>query len=367
MIKIGNHLIDNNQPVFIIAEISCNHQGDFYQAQELVKAAAQAGADAIKLQTYTADTMTLDSSQPWFQAVGNWKGKTLYELYKEAATPWSWFPQLTALANEYGLESFSTPFDETAVNFLEKFNPSCYKISSYEFTFIPLLKKVAKTGRPIIASTGFDSLEEVTYSVKILRNYGVKDLILLFCLTSYDLISSSSTANLATMLDLKKRFNVEVGLSENSGGIDIAYAAANLGASVIEKHLVLEHDPSILDNAFSLDKLEFKSMVDSIRSAKKLSPEERLRLNAEIKNGSLFGQVIYGPKNDIEKQFSGFRRVLIASKDIKTGELLTTDNISGLRTTNAPGFPSRFLESFLNKTAKCNINRGDPVTFSLIN
>ncbi|MFA5173399.1 MAG: N-acetylneuraminate synthase family protein [Candidatus Paceibacterota bacterium] len=367
MTKIGNYSIGIGHPVFIIAEISCNHQGDFYQAKELVKAAARAGADAVKLQTYTASTMTLDSPQPWFQAAGNWKGRTLYKLYEEASTPWNWFPQLSALAAEYGLETFSTPFDESAVDFLEEFNPPCYKIASYEFNFIPFLEKVAKTGRPIIASTGLDSLEEVTYSIQTLRNFGAKDLILLFCLTSYDSASPSATANLATMLDLKERFNVEIGLSENAGGTDIARAAAILGASIIEKHLVLQHNPFILDDAFSLDELEFKSMVDNIRSDEKLLPSDRSRLASKIKNGPLFGQIIYGPKNDTEKQFAGFRRVIIAIKNIKTGELLTQGNIRGLRTANAPGLATRYFFDLLGKTAKCDISRGDPLTFSLIN
>lgn len=367
MIKIGSRLIGNKHPVFIVAEISCNHERDFNQAEKLVKAAARAGADAIKLQTYTADTMTLDSPQPWFQAAGNWKGRTLYKLYEEAATPWEWFPQLSALATQYGLEAFSTPFDETAVDFLEKYSPPCYKIASYEFNFIPLLEKVAKTGRPIIASTGFDSLEEATYSVQTLCNSGAKDLILLFCLTSYNASTPDASANLATIIDLKERFNVEIGLSENAGGADIARAAAILGASVIEKHLVLEHDPSILDDDFSLDEKGFKFMVDKIRTDEKLPLSERSRFAAKIKNGPLFGQVIYGPKNETEKKFAGFRRVIIATKVIKAGELLTKGNICGLRTANAPGLSTRHYANLLGKTAKCNISRGDPLTFSFIN
>jgi len=345
-------------PIFIIAEISGNHDGDITQAKEMIKSAAKIGANAVKIQTYTADTMTLNIDSSYFTADGNWKGQTLYELYQKAHTPWEWLPELQKTAIENNIILFSTPFDETAVDFLEKYNMSVYKISSYEFTDIPLLKKVAQTGKSIIASTGFDTEKEIDLSIKTLKNNGAKDITILYCLTSYS-NENKENCNLATMLDIKEKFKVKIGLSENSGSIEVVEAACLLGASTIEKHFVLEHNKKHIDDPFSLDIKEFENMIKTIR--KNESIKNKNGLVKKIKSGPLFGKVLYGPKNENEKKFAGFRRVIVASKNIQKNEEITEKNIKCVRTNHAPGLPTKFYEKILKKKASQDIPFGTPI------
>ena len=315
----GKKTIGKGEPCFIVAEVSCNHKQNLEQAKEIVRAAARAGADAVKIQTYTPDTMTIDSNQKWFMLGGkdqpdSWKGKNLYNLYKEAYTPWEWDEPLKKLAEDLGLVFFSTPFDPTAVDFLEKLNVPCYKIASYEATDIPLLKRVARTGKPVIMSVGFADLEEINFSVKTLRGNGTKDLALLHCTTSYFDEADESHTNLRTISDLEQRYGVVAGFSDNMGGIDAPVMAAAMGAAIIEKHLVLKHDPTILDDRFSLDEENMKKMVEKIRWQEKL-----------------MGQPKYGTQSSSEEYNKRFRRSVFSVSDIKKGEKFTTANIRVIR------------------------------------
>ena len=267
---VGDRTVGEGQPAFIVAEVSCNHQQNYAQAEAIVRAAARAGADAVKLQTYTPDTMTLDSKKKWFRVDGdtnpdNWKGKTFYDLYKEAYTPWDWHPKLQKIAHELGLEFFSSPFDKTAVEFLTGLKVPVFKIAAYESTDIPLLREVAKTGKPVIVSVGFATLDEVAQAVKTLRDAGAKDIAVLHCTTSYADKERREGTHLRTMEDLRKQFDVVVGFSDNMGGVKAPALAAAMGASIIEKHLVVKHNPAVLDDRFSLDPEEFTEMVRLIR------------------------------------------------------------------------------------------------------
>ncbi len=351
-IKIGNTVIGKGEPVFIVAEISCNHQQKLEQAMALIDAAAHAGADAVKFQTFTPDTITIDSHEKWFNVGGkdnpsSWKGKTFYELYKEAYMPWEWHAALKKKAEGLGLTFFSTPFDSTAVDFLEKLGVPCYKIASYECTDIPLLKKVASTGKPVIISIGFATLEEVELSISTLKKHGSGEIVVLHCTTSYDKAAISGATNLRTIPDLNSRFNVLSGFSDNMGGIDAPALAAAVGAVVIEKHLLLKHDGKILDDRFSLDTVEFKKMVEKIRWQEKT-----------------MGNVHYGPNTEAEEYNKQFRRSLFAVKDISKGEAFNLENIRSIRP--AYGLPPKHLEEILGKKASCAIKRGTPLSWEMV-
>jgi len=348
--KIGNKTIGAGR-CFIVAEMSGNHEQNYDKAVAIIKAAVNAGADAIKLQTYTADTMTLNSDKEWFRVGGeknpeSWKGQTFYELYKKAYTPWEWFPKLKKIAEDLGLVFFSTPFDATAVDFLEKLGVPAYKIAAYESVDVPLLQRVAKTEKPVIVSVGFSTLEEVKLTVETLKMAGSKDIVILQCTTSYADKPRVGATNLRTMKDIREKFKVHSGLSDNMGGIDAPVLAASLGAVVIEKHLVLEHG-SALDDRFSLDPNEFKAMVDSIR-----------------KNETMLGKVAYGPQTPEEKYNKNFRRSLFASADIKKGDKFTTKNIRSIR----PGYglPPKDYDRVIGKRAKQDISLGTPLSWKLI-
>jgi pseudaminic acid synthase len=350
---IGDRRVGEGEPTFIIAEVSCNHQQDYAQAEAIVRAAARAGADAVKIQTYTPDTMTIDSDKPWFRVDGdanpdNWKGKTFYQLYQEAYTPWDWDEKLQKLAAELGLIFFSTPFDPTAVDFLETLNVPCYKIAAYESTDIPLLRAVAKKGKPVIISVGFATLPEIEYSLKTLRDAGAKDITVLHCTTSYQNTEAANTAHLRTMLDIKDRFDVVVGFSDNMGGIEVPVLSAAMGAAVIEKHLVLKHDTAILDDQFSLDVAEFTEMVRRLRAQ-------------EV----AMGKVAYGPRTKEEEHNKRFRRSLFVVKNIKKGELFTEDNIRSIRP--ALGLETKHIDEVLGRTASEDIERGTPLSWELVN
>ncbi|MFQ5730310.1 MAG: N-acetylneuraminate synthase family protein, partial [Waddliaceae bacterium] len=255
-ITIQNRKIGDGHPCFIVAEMSSNHGQNLEKLKDLIRSASQAGADAVKLQTYTPDTITMDCDKPWFyvDAPDNpkeWKGQTFYQLYQKSYTPWEWHPEIKKIAEELGMIFFSSAFDATAVDFLETLNIPCYKIASYEATDIPLLRKVASTGKPIILSVGFATLEEIEYSISELREYGAQDIVLLQCTTSYAAEEKIKHTNLATMNDLRTRFNVLTGFSDNMGGVEVPTLAAAMGAAVIEKHFVLDHTSGDLDERFS--------------------------------------------------------------------------------------------------------------------
>jgi len=348
----GPRQIGGGAPSFIVAEMSCNHLQKFEKAVQIIKAAAASGADAVKLQTYTADTMTLDCDNPWFieraeENPESWKKKTLYELYQTAYTPWEWHPRLHEVADECGIALFSTPFDGTAVDFLETQKVPCYKIASYEATDIPLLKAVARTGKPVIMSVGFATLPEIEYSVGVLRENGCRELALLHCLTSYADAPDLKHVNLRTIDDLRERFEVVAGFSDNNGGIELPVVAATLGASIIEKHLVLGVNEGSYDDRFSITPEQLKEMCGAIRRA------EEAR-----------GTVRYGCQNASEEGNKYFRRSLFVVRDMKAGELFTAENIRDIRPSH--GLPTKYYETVLGKRAAVNIERGTPLTWEMV-
>ena len=350
---IGNRIIGDGQPAFIIAEVSCNHQQNYAQAEAIVRAAANAGADAVKIQTYTPDTQTIDCDKPWFYVDGNsnpdsWKGRTFYQLYQEAYTPWDWDAKIQKLAQELGLIFFSTPSDPASVDFLETLNVPLYKIAAYEATDVTLLRAVARTGKPMIVSVGFATLAEVEYSIKVLRDSGAKDIAVLHCTTSYQDSENAQTTHLRTMLDIKERFDVVAGFSDNMGGVRIPALAAAMGAAIIEKHIVIKHDPSVLDDRFSLDPAEFSEMVRLIRE------QERA-----------MGEVAYGTRTPGEEENRRYRRSLFVVKDMKKGEKFTPENVRSIRPAN--GLETKYIDEVLESHAATDIERGTPLSWEIIN
>ncbi|MDP2676869.1 MAG: pseudaminic acid synthase [bacterium] len=348
--NIGGRKISSGEPCFVIAEMSGNHNQSFDRAVEIIKAVADAGADAVKLQTYTADTMTIDSDKPWFR-VGegdkpdSWKGKTLYELYKIAYTPWDWQPKLKKIAEELGLIFFSTPFDASAVDFLEGMDVPCYKVASFEVVDIPLLKKIARTGKPVILSSGPSSLEDIELALTTLRENGARDIVLLHCISAYP--AKPENMRLQTIEDLRKRFNVEVGLSDHSMGIEIPIAARVLGACAIEKHVTLKRAEGGVDSDFSLEPQELKELVRTIRNVEKA-----------------MGEPSYDSWSPQELEEKKSRRSLFAVENIKKGEIFTERNIRSIRP--GAGIHPKFYEEVLGKKAKQNIERGTPLSRDLV-
>ncbi len=335
--KIGN--FDTDKKVFIIAELSANHNGSLQTALDTIKAAAQAGANAIKLQTYTADTLTLDCDREDFIIKGGtlWDGKKLYDLYKKAYTPWEWHKELFEYARSLGLDIFSTPFDKSAVDFLEQFEPSCYKIASFEITDYRLIEYVASKRRPVIISTGVATLEEIEDVVKICEDV---PLILLKCTSAYP--APLEYANLLTIPDMKKRFGVEVGFSDHTLGTTAPIVAVALGARVIEKHFILNKSIGGADADFSMDKDEFALMVKAIRETEKL-----------------LGKVDYS-MSEKKKKSRQFARSLYVAKDIKKGEVFSEENIRSVR----PGYgmhPKHFKD-ILGKIATKDYKFGERFT-----
>ena len=345
--KIGKRRIGEGQPVFIIAEISANHNQSFNKAKKLVKTACQCGADAIKLQTYTPDTMTVDCANDYFQVKVNpaWKGRTLYKLYQEAYTPWEWQPELKKIANSYGVLLFSTPFDETAVDFLEKMNVPAYKIASFELVDVELLKKVAQTKKPVIISRGMSSLEELKLAISVLRKNGASQIAVLHCVSSYP--ASPEEMNLATIADIRKKFNVVSGLSDHTLTISVAVASVALGACIIEKHFTLKRSDGGPDAGFSLEPKEFKEMVKSVREVEKA-----------------VGKAQYSVQKK-ESENIVFRRSLFVVKDAIKGEKFTRENVRCIR----PGYglAPRFLQKIIGKKSKKNIKKGTPLIWDFIN
>lgn len=329
---------------FIIAEMSGNHNHSIERAVSIVDAVADAGAHAIKLQTYTADTLTIQGAYTITDKKSLWYGKELYDLYKEAYTPWEWHEKLFARAKEKGIICFSTPFDETSVDFLEKLGNPIYKIASFENNYHHLLQKVAQTGKPVIMSTGISTREELTESVDVLRRNGCNELTLLKCTSSYP--ASPESSNINTIPDLQKTFNCQVGLSDHTLGIGVAVASIALGAVVIEKHFTLDRSEGGVDSAFSLEPHELKLLVDETKRA-----------------WLSLGKISY----DITQEEEGsraFKRSIYASANIKKGEELGRDNIRIIR----PGFglAPKFYDQVVGKKAKTDIKTGTPLTRDLI-
>jgi pseudaminic acid synthase len=328
--KIGNFDLQTDG-TFIIAELSANHNGSIENAKKTIKAAHEIGANAIKLQTYTADTITLDCDSEDFIIKGGtlWDDKSLYKLYKEAYTPWEWHEELFAYARELGIDVFSSPFDKSAVDFLEQFNPSAYKIASFEITDYELVRYTASKQKPIIISTGIATYEEIEDVIKICHEVGNKNIILLKCTSSYP--APLELANLRTIPDMRERFGVEVGFSDHTLGISAPIAAVALEAKVIEKHFILDKSIGGPDAAFSLDKEEFSTMVKAIRDTEKL-----------------LGAPTY---NYVTNTIKGreFCRSLYVAKDIKKGEEFTNENIRSVR----PGYGlhPKYLKELLGKKA----------------
>lgn len=345
-LSIGKRCICQGNPAYIIAELSANHNQDYKQAEKLIFAAKESGADAVKLQTYTPNTLTIDCSNEYFQ-IGKgtiWEGKNLYQLYGEAYTPWQWQPKLKALAEKLGLDFFSTPFDHSAVEFLEELNVSAYKIASFEVVDIPLIKRVAQTSKPIIMSTGMASLAEIEEAVLAVRDEGNDQLALLKCTSSYP--ASPEEMNLKTIPHLADAFKVPVGLSDHSLGIAVPVAAVTLGASIIEKHFTLDRSIPGPDSAFSLEPQEFKEMVEAVRLAEKA-----------------VGTVSYDITEQ-EKASKVFRRSLFVIKDIQAGESFSSENVRSIR----PGYGlhTRYLKVIIGRRASKTIKSGTPLSWELI-
>lgn len=345
-IKIGKNIIGPQQKPFIIAEMSGNHNQSLERALEIVEAAAKSGAHALKIQTYTADTMTLNIENPDFKIEDEdslWKGQKLYQLYQQAYTPWEWHKPIFDRAKELGMIAFSTPFDETAVDFLEELDVPLYKIASFENTDLPLIKKVASTGKPMIVSTGMATLAELDELVTTAKEAGCKDLILLKCTSTYP--ASPENTNILTIPHMKQLFeDVQIGLSDHTMGIGVAVASVALGATVIEKHFTLSRADGGVDSAFSMEPSEMKALVEET---------ERAWL--------ALGKITYGP-TEKEKQSLKFRRSIYVSKNIKKGELFTKENIKIVR----PGYglEPKYWEEVIGKKANKDFNAGEPLTFS---
>lgn len=342
--RIKSHEIGNNSKVFIIAELSANHNGDLSTAIETIKAAKRSGANAIKLQTYTADTITIDSEKDDFVIKDTiWSGRKLYELYQEAYTPWEWHQILFKTAEDEGLICFSSPFDKSAVDFLENLNTPAYKIASFEITDIPLIEYVASKGKPIIISTGIAEMEDIELAVKACRKVGNNQIALLKCTSSYP--APIQEANMCMVRDLASRFNVISGLSDHTIGATVPIVATVFGAKIIEKHFIIDRSLGGPDATFSMNESEFTEMVKMIREAE-----------------SSIGKVDY---NLTEKQLKGkdFSRSLYAVEDIEIGDVLTDKNIRSIR----PGFGlhPKYLKNLIGKKALINLSKGDRITLSI--
>lgn len=347
--QILNRMVGQTQRPFIIAEISGNHMGDLQHAMDLIGAAADAGADAVKLQTYRADTITLDCDGPDFQINDEnslWHGRRLYDLYDEAHTPWEWHDALFAEAKRLGIMAFSSPFDETAVDLLETLHVPLYKIASFESTFVPLLKKVAATGKPVIVSCGLASIDDINETYRVLRDAGAQDICLLSCTSSYP--AAVADSNLRRIPALAELFpDCQIGLSDHTIGTTAAIAAVALGATVFEKHLKLAGPDESVDGAFSATPQQMKEYVQVINEG-----------------WDALGVVKFGPASAAEQKSEQFRRSIYVSNDINTGDVFTTENIKCVR----PGFGlhTKYFEGVLGQTATQSVTKGTPLTKSMV-
>lgn len=344
-IEVSGRKIGEGFPAYIIAEMSGNHAGSIENAKAIIRAAKEAGADCIKLQTYTPDTITMDCDNEYFHIdSGTWEGENLYQLYGKAYTPWEWHAELKEEAERVGIDFFSTPFDFTAVDFLEELGVEFYKIASFELVDIPLIEYVASKGKPIIMSTGMASLAEIEDAVNAIRNQGNNQIVLLRCASAYPAITDEM--NLMTMRNMGETFNVPVGLSDHSMGSVGAVTAVALGAKVIEKHFCLDRAIENPDASFSMNPEEFAQMVKDIRQAEKA-----------------IGTVKYGVTEQEESSIV-FRKSIFAVRDIKKGEKLTTENIRVIR----PGYglAPKYYKEVLGQITLCDIERGMPLKLESI-
>jgi pseudaminic acid synthase len=337
----------NNSNCFIIAELSANHGGDLEIAKETIRAAKRAGADAIKLQTYTADTITLDVKSNDFKIDQgtHWDGKYLYDLYQEASLPWKWHAELFELAKQEGLVCFSSPFDKTAVDFLEELNNPIYKIASFEITDIPLIEYIASKGKPIIISTGIADLDDIKLAIETCKKTGNNQITILKCTSAYPALAED--ANLLTIPDIANKFEVISGLSDHTLGIEASVVAVVLGAKVIEKHFILDKKIGGPDAHFSLDEQEFKEMVKAVRTAEQM-----------------MGKVDY-EMNEKKKKSREFSRSLFVAENMKKGETITIDNVKSVR----PGYGlhPKHLKEIMNKSVNKDLTKGTPLSWDYIN
>jgi N-acetylneuraminate synthase len=338
---ISDREVGAGHPCFVIAELSANHNGSLDEAVRLVSVAKDAGADAVKIQTYTPGGLTIRSDRPEFRIGGGtiWDGRALYDLYAEAYTPWEWQPKLKRVADDLGLPLFSTPFDTTAIDFLEEMGVPAHKVASFEIVDLPLIEKVARTGKPVIMSTGMATLAEIAEAVDAFRGAGGTELALLKCTSAYP--APPSGMNLRTIPHLAEAFGVPAGLSDHTLGIAVPVAAVALGACVIEKHLTLSRATPGPDSAFSLEPHEFKAMVDAVRAA-----EQAL------------GRVSYGVGPE-EAKSRVFRRSLYVTADVKAGEIFTEANVRSIRPGH--GLPPKFLPEVLGRRAERGLAAGTPL------
>lgn len=345
-IKLGNHYIGEDSPAYVIAEMSGNHNMDYDRAVKIIKAAKESGADAIKVQTYTADTITLDCDDPCFQITQGtlWDGRTLHKLYEEAYTPWDWQPKLKKIANDLGLDFFSSPFDFTSVDFLEDMDVPAYKIASFEITDIPLIKKVAALKKPVIISTGIAKLEDIERALEACRSVGNEDVILLKCCSAYP--TPYEDINLKTMVSMAETFNCVTGLSDHTMGSTVAGASVALGGKVIEKHLTLARADGGVDSAFSMEPAEFKKMVDDIRIIEKA-----------------VGKVTYD-LSDKQIREREHARSLFVAKDMKAGDVFTAENLRSVRP--GCGLHTMYYEDILGKKITKDAKLGTPMTWDLV-
>ncbi len=347
VIRIGNQAIGPEHPPFIVAEMSGNHNQSLDRALQIVEAAAEAGAHALKLQTYTPDTMTINLDQGEFRIEDPgslWKGKSLYDLYREAYTPWEWHEAIFKRGHELGLVVFSTPFDATAVKFLEELGAPAYKIASFENADLPLIRTVAATGKPMFISTGMATIAELDETVRAARGSGCRDIVLLKCTSSYP--ASPENTNIRTIPHMRELFDVQVGLSDHTLGVGVAVAAVGLGATVVEKHFTLSRAEGGVDSAFSLEPTELRQLVEESKRA-----------------WQALGRVSYG-RTESEKRSLQFRRSLYVVADMRAGEKFTPQNLRAIRP--GQGLPPKYYECLLGKRVARDVRKGTPLNWELI-
>lgn len=347
MIEIGGRKIGAGYPPFVIAEMSGNHNQSLERALEIVEVAAKTGAHGLKIQTYTPDTMTIDLNEREFSISDPnslWAGTSLYQLYGEAYTPWEWHKPIFDRARELGLVAFSTPFDDTAVDFLESLEVPCYKIASFENTDLPLIRRVAATGKPLIISTGMASVAELDETVRAAREAGCKDLVLLKCTSTYP--ATAANTNIRTIPHMRQLFGCEVGLSDHTMGVGVSVASVGLGATVVEKHFTLSRADGGVDSAFSMEPAEMAQLVRETELA-----------------WLALGEVSYGP-TEVEKKSLQYRRSLYVVQDMKAGDRLTSENLRAIRP--GLGLATKYVEVALGKAVNQNVKRGTPLTWDLL-
>lgn len=345
-IQIGNRKVGGDNPCMIVAELSGNHNGDYNRAIEIVHAAKEAGADAVKLQTYTADTITIDCDKPWFMTPGDglWAGRTLHDLYEEAYTPWEWHQGIMEEAHKLGMECFSSPFDPTAVDYLENLNVPAYKIASFEINDIPLIRRIAKLHKPIIFATGIAYEEDIKRALDTCAEEGNEEVILLKCVSAYP--TPYNLVNLRMMQNLRDKYDCIVGLSDHTPGGTIPVGSIALGGKMIEKHLTLDRSAGGVDDAFSMEPAEFAQMVKEVRIMEEaLGSYEYKLTDKQIKERSL-------------------SRSLFVVKDIKAGEIITEENVRSIRPGN--GMHTMHYEEVLGKTASRDLEKGEPLSWDMI-